>query len=98
RPLYELRKIKGTSKFMIASAANRFEVPRRTRGKYRRDLKSAVLALLQEIANLGEQFFLAAWLRRRRGSFLLVLQLVHETNDNEQHEGDDDEVQRQRQE
>src|SRR5689334_15859977 len=77
---------------MIASAACRFEVPTRTRGKYCGDLKSAALALLEEIADLGQQFNLAAGLWRRRCSLFPALQLVHEADHDEQHKGDDQEV------
>src|SRR5207245_9390344 len=93
-PVYELRKTKGSSRLMIASAAFRFEVRTRTRGKYCGDLKSAALALLEEIADLRQQFFLPGELGRGRRLFL-ALELVHEADHDEQHEGDDDEVQRQ---
>src|SRR5437879_11519213 len=62
-----------------------------------RSFFSATLALLEEITNLGQQFFLPGQLRRWRG-FVLALQLVHGANDYEQHERNDEEVQRQRQE
>src|SRR3954463_11107938 len=97
RPLYELRKVEGTSKSMMASAAYRFEVPTRSRSKYRRDLKSAALTLLQEVADLGQQLFLLGQLwRRGRRRLVPALQLVHETDHDEQDEGDDEEIQRQR--
>src|ERR1700680_2376112 len=64
-----------------------------------RSFFSATSSLLEEIADLGQQFFLARRLRRRGGcSLVLALQRIHETDDDEQHKGDDHEIDRQRQE
>ena len=55
--------------------------------------------LLEEIADLGQQLDLGRRLRRRGGlRLVLALQLVHGTDHQEQHEGNDDEVDRQREE
>src|SRR5690349_2082588 len=59
----------------------------------------ACASLLEEIADLGQQHDLRRRLRRFRGlGLFLALQCVHGTDHQEQHEGDDDEVDRQRQE
>src|ERR1700682_282528 len=54
--------------------------------------------LFEQITDLGQQLFLPGRFRRCRCGFVLALQLVQEANDQKQHEGDDDEVQRQREE
>src|ERR1041385_2558411 len=51
----------------------------------------ATSRLLQEIADLGEQFFLTARLRRR---LMLALQRVDGPDGQKQHESDDEEVER----
>src|SRR5689334_2535620 len=53
---------------------------------------SATLALLEEIADLGQQLFLPGQFRRRRRSLFLALELVHGADHDEQHEGDNQEV------